>query len=57
MNSNGIMASRDEITKAKRARGTIKGQLTRAYNWLRMFDIQSHTMEAVEVRLETIENM
>lgn len=51
------MASKETIIKAERIRSTIKGQLTRAYNWIRTFDMQCQQIEAVEVRLAAIKRM
>lgn len=49
------MANNELIAKLKRARGIIKGQLTRAHNWIKAFDAQEQQIEGVEVRLSTIE--
>jgi len=38
-----------------KARGMIKARITRARNWIRIFDIQSHSIEEVEVRLDAIQ--
>ncbi|XP_011165208.1 uncharacterized protein LOC105199705 [Solenopsis invicta] len=44
-----------DARKLVKARGRNKAQMTRARNWLRVFDIQSHQIEEVEVRLESIQ--
>lgn len=49
------MANIEVITRLKRARGAIKGQLTRAYNWIRAFNARNQTIKDLEIRLSVIE--
>lgn len=49
------MANTEAITRLKRARGATKGQLTRAYNWIRAFNVRDQAIEEVENRLFVIE--
>lgn len=49
------MANMEAITRLKRARGATKGQLTRAYNWIRAFNERDQAIEGVEIRLFLIE--
>ncbi|GAB1860779.1 Peptidase aspartic putative domain-containing protein [Camponotus japonicus] len=49
------MANIEAINKLKRGRGITKGQLTRAFNWIRAFNKREQTIEGVEVRFSVIE--
>lgn len=49
------MANMEAITRLKRARGATKGQLTRAYNWIRAFNERDQAIEGVGIRLFLIE--
>ncbi|XP_018400225.1 PREDICTED: uncharacterized protein LOC108777761 [Cyphomyrmex costatus] len=44
-----------DASKLVKTRGKIKGQLTRVRNWLRVFDVQTHQIEEVEIRLTMLQ--
>lgn len=49
------MANDELISKLRRSRDVIKGQLTRAHNWIKTFDAENLQIEGVDVRLAVIE--